>query len=78
MAKETEVTVTLEYTTTLNVSRYGNPRYRLHTSNGPYTTQTDAAVNYSVTNYKQGREVVLTLTANGRVVGMRYPDGTRA
>lgn len=69
------VTVTLYGATRLNNSVNGNPRWRLHTSEGDFITSSDHALNYEVENRtsKNGRwswldrEVTLTLTRAGRV-----------
>ncbi len=66
-----EITVTLYRSERLNNSVNGNPRFRLHTSEGAFATQSDAAVVYAVTNFADDTDVVLTLSRNGRVTHMQ-------
>lgn len=63
-------------------SRNGNPRFILHTSEGDYRTQDDAAMGYAVENYTNSRfpdtyvigdnvpAVVLLATPTGQVWGI--------
>lgn len=61
----------------LNASVNGNPRYRVTLTGGAVMdTQTDASVNYAISNpeYRQV-PVVLTTTKAARIVGIRTQDG---
>lgn len=62
----------------LNSSVNGNPRFRLNTTHGEFTTQSDASCSYDVDNIARGIRqrdtgdyvpvpVVLSLTPAGRV-----------
>lgn len=66
------ITCTLHSAERLNNSVNGNPRFHLHTSEGIYTTQTDAACCYEITNYSNRAPVAvcLKLTRAGRVYGI--------
>jgi len=60
-------------------SHYGNPSYTLHTSEGDYRMQTNAALGYAIENYTNSRypetfvigdnvpAVTLIATPSGRV-----------
>lgn len=68
-----KITTTLWGATRLNSSVNGNPRFTLHTDDGDFTTQSDAAISYEVENIThripegQGRAVTLTATRAGSV-----------
>lgn len=66
-------------------SHYGNPGYKLHTSQGTFSMQTDAALGYSIDNYTNSRfpetyvignpdnpTVTLLVTASRKVYGIEY------
>lgn len=79
-APDTAVTTTLLYADRLKNSTNGNPRFRLHTSDGSYQTMSDAASAYDVENIlhrarkaPMGVAVTLTLTPAHRV---RFIDWT--
>jgi hypothetical protein len=67
------ITVLWYSVTRLDNSVNGNPRYILHTDNGPYITQTDAALGYEIGNLrnripaKGAMEVTLHLSETGKV-----------
>lgn len=61
-----------------NSSVNGNPRFWLHTSEGDYATQSDAAISYEVENITHqipqgdaGIRVVLTMTKADRVYDIK-------
>lgn len=79
-ALERERRGTLEKVERMQSSYYGNPRFRLTVAGETYPTQVDGSVGYEVTNFKVGREIILTLVKGSgpnRVAGMRYADGSR-
>ena len=52
-------------------SQNGNPRYRILTDVGVFTTKTDAGVAYAISpTALQGRFVTLRLDARGQVIGL--------
>jgi len=67
--KGTEIVTTIESLTRLKNSVNGNPRYRLHFSNGDSaTTQSDASISYGLQNSEyRNVPVRVMLTAAGRV-----------
>lgn len=73
MARKTiEVRTTLIGTRRLNCSSNGNPRFELITTDGRFTTQSDAACSYDVDNIARripdnGLSVLLRTTPAGRV-----------
>lgn len=68
----TELINATRMTNTVN----GNPRYRLHTTDGDYITSSDSACAYEVQNLlhsRRGQDVItvtLSLTRAGRVWGI--------
>jgi hypothetical protein len=71
---DTTVTTTLLYADRLKNSTNGNPRFRLHTSDGSFQTMSDAASAYDVESILSHRRsaplgvlVRLTLTPARRV-----------
>ena len=66
-------TATLYGATRKNNSTNGNPSWILHTSDGDYRTQTDAAIGYEVANHTGGpgswvnKSVTFTATSSQRV-----------
>lgn len=64
----------------------GNPRYKLHTSEGTFETEPDASLGWGIANYSNsaagpwvvgnpaGPEVALRVTRNNRVTYLEY-DG---
>lgn len=73
MAKKRTAVVTIDRVERLGVSVYGNPYYRIHTTDGEsYRTQINASINYSIENSENfGRPVELTMTEAGRVWGIK-------
>jgi hypothetical protein len=69
MAKNRTAVVTIDRVERLGVSVYGNPYYRIHTTDGEsYRTQINASINYSIENSENfGRTVELSMTEAGRV-----------
>jgi hypothetical protein len=63
----------------LRCSSYGNPRWRIATASGTFTTSTNSACAYEVENYfrssRAPRFVVLTLNKRGFVIGIAPADG---
>jgi hypothetical protein len=74
------VETTLRGRTRLYNSANGNPRFTLHTDDGDFTTQSDAAVSYEITNitdhrdFGEGRRVELTMTPARRVWDVKVLD----
>jgi len=70
MSGQTIVVKTISRVETLICSAAGNPRFRVHCTDGTaYTTQSDAAVNYGICNSElQDVPVELTLSPHGRIV----------
>jgi hypothetical protein len=70
----------------LDNSPSGNPRYKIHTEDGPYTTSSDAGFCYGIENRRargaEAQDATLVLTSTGRVrdmtwhplIGDRFPD----
>lgn len=73
MDKSQEFTATLHGASRHGLSANGNPTWVLHTSEGDYRTQTDAALGYEVSNHAGGtdtwigKRVKFTATPTGRV-----------
>ena len=68
MSKDTQTTTYLHRIERLRHSVNGNPRARFHTSDGVFTSSSDAAFMYGVENDRPvGKRVTLTLTRAGRV-----------
>lgn len=64
-------TVTLHELERIGNTVNGNPRYRLHTDEGTFLTQSDAGVVFGITNDKPvGKRVRLTMTPARRVWDM--------
>ena len=59
----------IDYAETLNNSRWGNPRYKVHFTNGEaYVTQSDATVSWEIPNLlRNKRPVTVHLTRAGRI-----------
>lgn len=80
MSQAAPTTVVLYSVERLNNSTNGNPRFSLWTSQGTFTTKSDASVNYDVENVAnkipagEGVLVHLTLTRAGRVEGMEVSE----
>ena len=77
-----EVIGRLQTVKRLPSSQYGNPRWAITLDTDglwgiEYRTQANASVGYEVPNFKQGRQVTLTLSKRGGVIGMRYVEGER-
>jgi len=72
-----QFTATLHGVTRKNNSTNANPTWELHTSEGSYRTQTDAAIGYEVANHTGGpgswigKRVTFTATKAGRVFAWR-------
>jgi len=66
-----KVTTVVNWVESLNCSVHGNPRWRLHTDDGTYTTSSDYDCNYNVRNDfgRDSVKVELSLTRAGRVKG---------
>lgn len=64
---------TIERVTRRLNSKSGNPSFILHTPDGAFLTETDAAVNAAIGIHWQNVPVILR-TAGGRVVGFRRTD----
>lgn len=76
-----EIRTKLTAVVRLNCSRYGNPRFKLLTDDGVFTTQSDAACSYDVDNIARrirhvtwsrehgstGLPIVMHATPTGRV-----------
>jgi hypothetical protein len=66
----------------LNNSVNGNPRYKLYTEAGVFTTQSDAQLGYQIPNIHidrdAGTEVVMTATAAARVWKIEVLDSARS
>lgn len=58
-------------------SVYGNPRFRVHFTDGTWLfTQPDAGIAYGIENPEyQGRPLLIE-TARGQIVYVRNPDGS--
>lgn len=60
----------------LDNSANGNPRYRVHTDGGPYTTSADAGFCYGIENNRirgvETQEATLTLTRAGMVADLKW------
>lgn len=76
MSKSQTFTAIFEGATRRNGSVNGNPTWTLHTSEGDYRTQSDAALGYEVSNHTHSRHglvgqlVTFTATLAGRVWNM--------
>lgn len=66
MSTAKTVTTILHGVTRLNNSVNGNPRFTLHTDDGDFTLQSDAACGYEVTNYSNRAPVAVKLTMRGK------------
>lgn len=60
---------TIDRVTRLGVSSYGNPRFRVHFTDGTTAeTQTDASINYGIENTENiGVPVNVTYSRAGRI-----------
>lgn len=70
------ITTTVHALHRLNNSVNGNPRYDIHTSDGVFRTQSDAAFVYGIGNDggPAGKRCVLSLTRAGRVWNLQVTD----
>ena len=61
-------------------SRYGNPAYRFHFTDGrsPVQTQWNGSIGYEATNYQPGEWVRYGVTRHGRMVSIEHFDTSRA
>lgn len=70
--------ITVSRIETLNNSVWGNPRFKLHTADGAYTTMSDAAFcvglmnGWDSTHDKYGRLAKVELTRAGRVRALTW------
>ena len=64
----------------LNCSASGNPRWRVHFTDGSaHVTSSDASCNYDVPNYltdpdKQGKRITIRITRAGRITRIRQEE----
>lgn len=74
---EIKITATFKGATRKGSSANGNPTWILHTDEGDFTTETDAQIGYTVSNYTHsvhgfiGKRVVLTATKGRRVFDVK-------
>jgi len=63
---------TIDYTERLPLSRAGNPRFKVHFTDGTSAiTNPDSSVNYVIDNpSNQGVPLRVEFTPNGRIVGI--------
>jgi hypothetical protein len=66
--------VTIEKVEYMSSNKDGNPRFRVHTDQGPWLTTPGGAVAHGIENSEYQGEVVLVLDG-GEIVGISTVDG---